>query len=58
MRHYAGKECEYQQEPYAKIMKWETKGMFFYTRIVKVVLKKDEYEWNGLYLYSSKKNQR
>ena len=50
MRRYAGKECEYQQEPYAKIMKWETKGMFFYTRIVKVILKASEYESNGLYL--------
>ena len=39
-------------------MKRKTKGMFFYTRIVKVVLKQSEYEWNGLYLYSSKKNQR
>ena len=24
----------------------------------KVVLKESEYEWDGLYLYSSKKNQR
>ena len=57
MRRYAGREGEYQQESYAKFMKRKTKGMFFNTRIVKVVLKKSEYEWNGLYLYSSKKNQ-
>ena len=58
MRRYAGKEGEYQQEPYAKFMKRKTKGKFFYTRIVKVVLKASEYESNGIYLYSSKKNQR
>ena len=58
MRRYAGKEGEYQQEQYAKFMKRKTQRMFFYTRIVKVVLKKSEYEWNVLYLYSSKKNQR
>ena len=58
MRCYAGKEGEYQQESYAEFLKRKTKGMFFYTRIVKVVLKKSEYEWDGLYLYSSKKNQR
>ena len=40
MRRYAGKEGEYQQESYAKFMKRKTKGIFFYTRIVKVVLKK------------------
>ena len=58
MRRYASKEGEYQQKSYAKFLKRKTKGMFFYTRFVKVVLKKTEYEWNGLYLYSSKKNQR
>ena len=58
MRRYAGKKGENQQESYAKFMKRKTKGMFFYTRIVEVVLKKSKYEWNGLYLYSSKKNQR
>ena len=57
MRHYAGKECEYQQESYAKFMKIKTKGMFFSTRVVKVVLKKSEYEWNRLYLFSSKKTR-
>ena len=58
MRRYAGKEGEYQQESYAEFLKRKTKGMFIYTRIVKVVLKKSEYDWDGLYLYSSKKNQR
>ena len=58
MRRYAGKEGEYQQESYAKLMKRKTKAMFFSTRDVKVVLKKSEYERNRLYLYSSKKNQR
>ena len=58
MRRYAGEEGEYQQESYAKFMKRKTKGMFFYTWNGKVVLKKSEYEWDGLYLYSSKKNQR
>ena len=58
MRRYAGKEGEYQPESYAEFMKRKTKGMFFYTRIVRVVLKKSEYEWDGLYLYSTKKNQR
>ena len=57
MRRYAGKEGEYQQESFAKIMKRKAKGMFFNTRIGKVVLKKGEWEWDGLYLYSSKKNQ-
>ena len=58
MRRYAGKEGEYQRESYAEFMKRKTKGMFFYTRIVRVVLKKSEYEWDGFYLYSTKKNQR
>ena len=58
MRRYAGKVGEYQQEPYAEFMKRKTKGKFFYTRIVKVVLKKSEYERVGLDLCSSKKNQR
>ena len=58
MRRYAGKGVEYQQESYAEFLKRKTKGMFSYTRIVKVVLKKSEYDWDGLYLYSSKKNQR
>ena len=44
MRSYAVEEGEYQQESYAKYMKRKTKGMFFYTRIVKVFLKKSEYE--------------
>ena len=50
MRRYAGKEGDYQQETYAEFMKRKTKGMFFYTRFVNVILKKSEYEWNGLYL--------
>ena len=58
MRRYAVKEGEYRQESYVEFMKRKAKGMFFYTRIVKVVLKESEYEWDGLYLYSSKKNQR
>ena len=58
MRRYAVKEGEYHQESYAEFKKREAKGMFFYTRIVKVVLKESDYEWDGLYLYSSKKKQR
>ena len=58
MRRYAVKECEYQQESYAEFMKRKAKGLFIYTRIVKVVLKESEYEWDGLYLYPSKKKQR
>ena len=58
MRRYAVKEGEYQQEQYAKFMKRKTQRMFFYTRIITVVLNQSECEWNGLYLYSSKKNQR
>ena len=57
MRRNAGKEGEYQQESFAKIMKRKTKGTFFYTWIGKVVLKKGEYEWDGLYIYSSKKTR-
>ena len=57
MRRYAGKEGEYQQESYAEFMKRKTKGMFFYTRIVKVVLKKSEDEWDGLDPYCKKKQR-
>ena len=42
MRRHAGKEGEYQQESYAKFKKRKTKGLFFYTRFVEVVLKKSE----------------
>ena len=48
MRRYAGKEGEYQQKSCAEFMKRKAKGMFFYTSIVKVVLKESEYEWDGL----------
>ena len=42
MRRYASKEGEDQQESYAKFKKRKTKGLFFYTRFVEVVLKKSE----------------
>ena len=42
MRRFAGKEGEDQQESYAKFKKRKTNGLFFYTRIVEVILKKSE----------------